>query len=87
VAKGICSSCKFDPVCGYEADLQESAIECEQFEPGFPRAMPGERRNAASSFEGQGSGPYLGLCASCANRDSCIYSKPEGGVWRCEEYA
>ena len=31
--------------------------------------------------------PHLGLCPSCENRDRCIYPRPEGGVWRCEEYA
>jgi hypothetical protein len=28
-----------------------------------------------------------GLCINCANRKRCLYPKPEGGVWHCEEYA
>jgi hypothetical protein len=28
-----------------------------------------------------------GLCINCANRKHCLYRKPEGGVWHCEEYA
>ena len=27
-----------------------------------------------------------GLCINCANRNSCQFVKPEGGVWHCEEY-
>jgi len=28
-----------------------------------------------------------GLCVNCDHRDVCTLRKPEGGVWRCEEYA
>jgi len=31
-------------------------------------------------------GAYMGLCKSCANRETCTFPKPEGGVWHCEEY-
>ena len=27
-----------------------------------------------------------GLCRNCKKHESCILPKPEGGVWRCEEY-
>ena len=26
------------------------------------------------------------ICLLCRNDETCIYPKPEGGVWRCEEY-
>jgi hypothetical protein len=29
---------------------------------------------------------FKGLCSSCEDRHVCIYPKPAGGVWRCEEY-
>jgi hypothetical protein len=29
---------------------------------------------------------FKGLCLNCENRKTCIFSKPEEGVWRCEEY-
>lgn len=28
-----------------------------------------------------------GLCATCVHRAVCDFPRPEGGVWRCEEYA
>jgi hypothetical protein len=27
-----------------------------------------------------------GLCPTCDFRSTCMYPKPEGGVWHCEEY-
>lgn len=27
-----------------------------------------------------------GLCAYCDNRETCVFPKPPGGVWHCEEY-
>lgn len=27
-----------------------------------------------------------GLCTTCELRESCTFTKPESGVWRCEEY-
>ena len=29
---------------------------------------------------------FKGLCVNCANRHTCLFPKPEGGVWHCEEY-
>jgi hypothetical protein len=31
-------------------------------------------------------GDYKGLCVNCANRETCLLPKAEGGVWHCEEY-
>ena len=27
-----------------------------------------------------------GLCRNCKKKETCTLPKPEGGVWRCEEY-
>lgn len=27
-----------------------------------------------------------GLCVNCENRETCVFPKPLGGVWHCEEY-
>lgn len=32
------------------------------------------------------AGIFVGLCANCANRETCLIPKSEGGVWHCEEY-
>ncbi|KPJ66922.1 hypothetical protein AMJ44_07635 [candidate division WOR-1 bacterium DG_54_3] len=36
--------------------------------------------------EEKDSGRYKGLCRNCEKRENCMLPKPEGGVWRCEEY-
>lgn len=28
----------------------------------------------------------MGLCVDCDNRNTCIFPKHEGGIWRCGEY-
>ncbi len=85
-AAGLCASCKYDPECIYEAGSARVILQCEQFEMGFrePSAPPASVRPRATSDEN--SNGYAGLCSNCDHRETCIYPKPEGGVWRCEEY-
>ena len=91
-AGGVCLACKFDPDCIFEAASDRVALQCEQFElgvresPGQPPTIPGSssRRNA---FYEEDQDAYPGLCSNCQNWKTCIYPKPEGGIWRCEEYA
>lgn len=88
-AAGVCSACKYDPDCIYEASSRSAILQCEQFELAFPaqaarRSTSPEPRGRSSSA--QDTNGYAGLCSNCENRSTCIYPKPEGGVWRCDEY-
>ena len=90
-AGGVCLACKFDPDCIYEATDGRVALECEQFEMAFlkpPTPTPSIHENQLRNIPRQGkeSNGYRGLCSNCDNRETCIHPKPEGGVWRCEEY-
>jgi hypothetical protein len=90
-AGGVCLACKFDPDCIYEAASGRVILQCEQFEMGFresPVQAPSipESSFSARSRHAKESSAYPGLCSNCDNRETCIYPKPEGGVWRCEEY-
>jgi len=52
-------------------------------------ALDREREDSGAGLARQqhnNCGPFLGLCVNCEDRETCIYPKPEGGVWRCEEY-
>jgi hypothetical protein len=44
--------------------------------------------NAKNSNQVKGidSGQYKGLCRNCKRLKTCTLPKPQGGVWRCEEY-
>jgi hypothetical protein len=93
VRRGLCSACRNDQFCIYPRNGLP-ILECGEFElcVGPAAAEAGK----AASPSGNGSGRsllfendpanQLGLCANCEDRETCIYPKPEGGVWRCEEY-
>jgi hypothetical protein len=51
-----------------------------------PTDPPASAEPRPSSNNGDRSTKFLGLCSNCDNRETCTYPKPEGGVWRCEEY-
>jgi len=92
-AGGICSVCKHEADCIYPRRMGQIVLNCGQFEPCPPVAPP--RRDRAqveleklwekSASEEPGT-KFKGLCTSCEDRHVCIYPKPAGGVWRCEEY-
>lgn len=94
--RGVCSACKHDLFCIYARDFDRPPSQCEQFELGFmPAEIASAREREIAELETlaraplpkeQDSDKYLGLCVNCDHRADCIYPKPEGGVWRCEEY-
>ncbi len=91
---GICSSCKTAPVCTYTKDLRRPALQCEDFEgyePGqkkitFSTAPLGIDRQCGADPEKIDWNKHKGLCGICDDRDTCSFTRPEGGVWHCEEY-
>ena len=86
-AGGVCLACKFDPDCIYETAADRSILQCEQFEMGFRQSPAPAAPISSAAPRAKESSAYPGLCSNCENRETCIYPKPEGGVWRCEEYA
>ena len=94
MTRGICAACQHDSDCTYLRDFDHPPLQCEQFEMNFPTpelASPraiSELKRMVTSHSPKDPAPLrsLGLCASCVRRATCTYSKPEGGVWRCEEY-
>jgi len=88
-ARGICATCEHAPDCIYTANSNGIVLQCEQFQMPWPRPAdpPISVRPRASSSKREHSEKFLGLCSNCDNRKTCKYTKPEGGVWCCEEYA
>jgi len=83
---GVCAACKYDPNCIYENDSDSVILQCEQFEFLCGGDDPANGIQDAVVFDARPDPALTGLCASCDNRETCIYPKPDGGVWRCEEY-
>jgi hypothetical protein len=55
---------------------------------GFRKDDKGQSPSESSGVEKRScdAGEFEGLCVNCANRETCLVPKPEGGVWHCEEY-
>jgi hypothetical protein len=94
VTRGICAVCQHDSDCTYLRDFDHPPLQCEQFEMFLPTPDVASLRTVSKPKRMEGirspkdSPPprSLGLCSSCIHQASCTYSKPEGGVWHCEEY-
>ncbi len=88
---GLCSTCINSSGCMYLATRTVPAHFCEQFSTYAP---PVKTRNANPTVTTVNNpGPFvekanghLGLCVTCDDSGTCMYTNREGGVWHCEEY-
>jgi len=90
---GLCGVCAKAAKCVYPRKTGGPLLQCDEFEldrlpsrmaPGPSRALAGHRLSPGAG-EGD-SATHTGLCQDCENRRDCTFPRPEGGVWRCEEY-
>lgn len=81
---GLCSTCIHTEDCIYAHNSESIILQCEEFD-GYEEVKK-SRENFTGTVRNKNEEEMTGLCANCANRDSCTFSKPEGGVWHCEEY-
>lgn len=86
---GLCSTCRHRAECTLRRPGDSPKLECEEHDV-YDHAPTNWVRLAAGYEAAPVHVPptngLLGLCADCAHRDACTLPKPEGGVWRCEEY-
>lgn len=87
-SKGICTTCNNARTCVHLKGNTGFAIwDCENFDDFVPPTANPRVLHEAGVRTEESYSAYLGLCMNCAVRETCVYSKPEGGVWHCEEYA
>ena len=89
--RSLCSNCENATDCTFQKDPQKSSIYCEEFEVDkSPSAkMTGKEKplpTASADAEPKDLCKFIGLCSNCNNRRTCVFPKPEGGIWHCEEY-
>jgi hypothetical protein len=85
-AAGLCGLCVTAATCQYRRPADQPVSFCEEFDGGQPVARTQPLRQVrAATIESEPALPP-GLCRQCDNRQSCSFTKPEGGVWHCEEY-
>ena len=87
---GLCSTCNNASECVLRAKRGFDAIYCETFDNlngnGSARRKIILSDTLPKPADKSAKITYLGLCVNCENRDNCRLSRPEEGVWHCEEY-
>ena len=82
---GICVNCDHKNDCAYRQNPDKPILFCEQFEiytePSKTMSIKRQKQETETDVN-----KFKGLCQNCENRSSCMYPKPESGVWHCEEY-
>ncbi|HPQ44248.1 MAG TPA: hypothetical protein PKZ42_08460 [Syntrophales bacterium] len=90
--EGICSNCKFVSECQYSLNGVQFCEEYKLDNPSGNFEVPiGISDGSADpkidiKFANQFPEKVLGLCSNCRHRETCGFTKPESGVWHCEEY-
>ncbi|MHC4395283.1 MAG: hypothetical protein ACYS1A_06470 [Planctomycetota bacterium] len=89
--RSLCSNCRNATDCTFQKDCQKPFLYCEEFEIDICPSVETtrEEKSAASApvdAEDEDSDKFIGLCSNCDNCRTCVFPKPEGGVWHCEEY-
>jgi hypothetical protein len=85
---GLCSTCANASTCDYRRTPLQPVWDCCDFEPETAQVniVSPTLSPLKSIAEGENPGRHAGLCVNCEHRETCTYPRPEGGVWRCEEY-
>ncbi len=92
---GLCMTCVHSSTCAFPRRKDQPVLSCEEFDDGgkdHVETAAATVAHAASKPQAQTtdardeSSQYKGLCATCENRKTCMFPKPESGVWHCEEF-
>lgn len=91
---GICATCENNTTCTFLRDPSQPVMQCEEHVLVSTEKTTITVQGAAISLRSVKDGiindasnvKNKGLCPNCKNLKTCTYSKPETGVWFCEEY-
>lgn len=87
IYQGICPSCVNLEICSFVRKSEGPVFYCEEFDDDDGSARKSVHRvQEGISEEKDCGGNHAGLCTTCENRDGCVFSRREGGIWHCEEY-
>jgi len=84
--RDLCSTCSHKKTCGSRSTPERPILFCELFEVFAPTPTAAPIAAASESPARGRSVEHRGLCVNCENRHECTMTRPEGGVWHCEEY-
>jgi hypothetical protein len=81
---GLCLTCTKAPDCALRQTDNTPKIFCEDFDD---QAVTVKEEIYQTSQKEKKDEPQLkGLCSTCDLRLTCNFTKPEEGIWHCEEY-
>ena len=83
--KGLCSNCEKLEECSYPSTTSETWF-CEEYSCAKAEESPKLQVLDPSKETAEGRETQLGLCVNCAQRETCQFPRPAGGVWFCGEY-
>jgi hypothetical protein len=80
--------------CTFPKPKDRPVLFCDEFEGEVQRPAtvvaakpaPAEKVALESEAADVGTPQLKGLCRLCSKRATCVFPKPAGGVWHCEEY-
>lgn len=91
--EGLCSTCDHSLECTLTKTPLQGIHFCEEHVAADSSRKSRKSRFSARTVERKGPGskgyirsPVLGLCSNCIHLKACGFSRPESGVWHCEEY-
>jgi len=85
---GLCTTCVNELVCTFPRSADRPVITCDEFE-GVVEVKPPvavESARLTERFAVTNREWFPGLCMTCEKRETCTFSKPEGGVFNCDEF-
>jgi hypothetical protein len=91
---GLCHTCHSAPTCTFPRDQGVPVNSCEEYDGApqaavhIPRPFPEQPTEPQDETGPDKKEPakLKGLCVNCLKRETCLYPKPEWGVWHCDEY-
>ena len=82
----LCSICMGYATCTFVKKTGKPVLFCEEFKEYPSQGKKLEQKKESADKTKINDQVYKGLCCNCENRENCMFPKPEGGVWHCEEY-
>jgi hypothetical protein len=73
--QGICSSCENLSLCSFVQPVRQPVFFCEEFTSGSDRIAPVAVKTRSDAQVPRDTGK--GLCATCDDAKTCLYSKDE----------
>lgn len=83
---GLCSTCNRSAECRFPRPTDRPIVFCDEFDGTGRPAAPRSLSLTQVAVSATRVNPAAGLCRVCSKFATCVFPKPAGGVWQCEEF-